>query len=75
MYLTKIKSKDTLLKITKNSVSARILQISDLPENTYAAYSPIEMETAQEAATISAAGNSERGYNTMNPATKFHMFE
>ncbi len=74
-YLTKIKSKDKLLKITKNSVTARIYQISRLPENTYAAYSPIEMETSQEAAVYSTMGESERSYNTMNPATKFHMME
>jgi hypothetical protein len=33
------------------------------------------METSQEAAVYSTMGESERSYNTMNPATKFHMME
>jgi hypothetical protein len=33
------------------------------------------MDTSREAATYSTMGESERGYNTMNPATKFHMME
>jgi len=46
-----------------------------LPENTYAAYSPIEMDTSREAAIYSTMGENERQYNTMNTATKFHMIE
>jgi hypothetical protein len=52
-YFKSIKNKDMRLKMTKNSVTSKMYKTANLPENTYAAYSPIEMGETREAATKS----------------------
>lgn len=72
-YFKKVKNKDMRLKMTKNSVTSKMFMVANLPENTYAAYSPINMGESKEAATKSLMGSEEKNYTTFNPASKFVM--
>ena len=66
---------DKLLAMTKNSVSSKIRRIINDPLNMVAAYSPVDMDAPQEAASRSTMGSAEREYNQMVPSTKWHMRE
>lgn len=72
-YFKTVKNKDMRLKMTKNSVTSKMYKTANLPENTYAAYSPIEMGETREAATKSQMGEAEKDYTTFNPVSKFMM--